>query len=80
MENYEQNTVNVVGATKKKRFDAEAVLAGLSVAAVGVLGCILGYNYHRYLSGKGLQRCFEKDPTLEEHMWKAISAAAMDHE
>ena len=50
----------------------EVIFGGCMVAGSIALGCIIGYKCHEKLITKGVEVIWNTDPTLRDHMWKAV--------
>lgn len=54
-------------STKQKKL----IISGIITAAT--IGFLVGYKTFNYKSGKALDKLWQFDPTLKEHMWKTLN-------
>ena len=63
---------------KERKFNKKDILVGAGVIGAAVLGYIVGSKYTKARIADGIAVCWEKDPTLKDHMWQTTCDVLKD--
>lgn len=63
---------------KERKFNKKDILVGAGVICAAVLGYIVGSKYTQERIANGIQACWDKDPTLKDHMWQTTCDVLKD--
>ena len=61
------------GSTGSQLDKKEKTLIKLGALGIAVVSFKLGGAWDRYRINRGIQKLWDEDPTLKEHMWKVLA-------